>query len=326
MLTGSTFLAGLATAGIALFANGLGPALVLRFLTGFFLAGVYPVGMKIMATWTTKDRGLAIGLLVGALTIGSALPHLLNLFGGVTSWRPVMWLAAGLAFVSALMGLFFIEEGPYRTAAPPFDWKQIGVLLRDRDVMAANLGYLGHMWELYAMWSWIALFFLASFEQVGVGPAWASGATFAVIAVGGVGSYLAGLWADQIGRTTVTILSLAVSGLCALGIGFLFGGAPWLLVLVALIWGFAIVADSAQFSAAVSELAPRDYLGTALTLQTSMGFLLTLFTIRMIPPLQALVGWRFAFAFLALGPIIGIWAMWRLRQSAAAVKLANGNR
>jgi MFS family permease len=180
------------------------------------------------------------------------------------------------------------------------------------------------MWELYAMWAWIPAFFLASFALVDLGPRWASLSTFAVMAIGGIGSLLAGKWADQLGRTTVTIGSLAVSGLCALIIGFLFAANPYLLVGVALIWGFAIVADSAQFSAAVSELSPKDYVGTALTLQTSLGFLLTLFTIRMIPPLVEWVGWQWAFAFLAIGPSVGIGAMWRLRRSSSAHKLAGG--
>lgn len=326
LMSASAIFAGIFTAAIAIFANGLATALVFRFLTGFVLAGVYPVGMKIMATWTKEDRGLAIGLLVGALTIGSAMPHLLNVFGGVQNWQSVMWLAAGLAITGGLIGVFFIEEGPNRTPSPPFNWQQIGIILRDKDVMRANGGYLGHMWELYAMWAWISVFFLASFEISGLAPAWASGAAFAVIAIGGLGSYLAGKWADQFGRTTITIGSMLISGLCAISIGFLFGRSPILLVALALIWGFTIVADSAQFSAAISELAPRDYLGTALTLQTSMGFLLTLFTIRMVPPLQAWVGWQYAFAFLAIGPVVGIWSMWRLRQSPAALKLANGNR
>ncbi len=326
LFSGSALLAAAATAAIPLLVTSLGPALILRFLTGFFLAGVYPVGMKIMATWTQKDRGLAIGLLVGALTVGSAIPHLLNAFGGVQSWQPVMWLAAAMAASSGVIGILFIHEGPYRTPSPPFDWQQIGHILRDRAVMQANIGYLGHMWELYAMWSWIAAFFLASFEPQGIAPRWASMATFAVVAVGGIGSLLAGRWADQLGRTAITIGSMAISATCALFIGFLFDGSPWLLFAVALIWGFAIVADSAQFSAAVSELAPKQYLGTALTLQTSLGFLLTLFTIRLIPPIEALVGWRYAFVFLALGPLIGIWSMWRLRRSPAATKLANGRR
>lgn len=326
LFTVSAFLAALSTALIPALSNSLPPALTLRFLTGLFLAGVYPVGMKIMATWTKEDRGLGIGILVGALTVGSAAPHLINVFGGVSRWQFVLYAAAALAAAGAIIAFLFVEEGPYAAKSPPFNWRYVGEIARTREVVLANLGYLGHMWELYAMWAWMPAFLLASFGISGVNPKWAAVAAFTVIAVGSAGCVVAGKLADSLGRTTLTIASLVVSGGCALTVGFLFGASPVLLVTVCLIWGFAVVADSAQFSACVSELSKPEYIGTALTLQTCVGFLLTLVTIRMIPPLERLFGWRYAFMFLAIGPAFGVLAMYTLRRSPAAAKLAGGRR
>jgi len=328
MFAVSAVLAGLFTALIPVLASGPTLALILRFLTGMVLAGVYPVAMKIMATWTKADRGLGIGLLVGALAVGSAAPHLINGMGGSlgSDWRTVLYVAGGLAVVGGALAVLFVSEGPYKGASPKFEWSHVGHILKDKSVMLANGGYLGHMWELYAMWTWIVAFLLASFEVTGTSPNLASLTTFGVISMGGLGSLIAGQLADRLGRTTITMASMVVSGILSLTIGLFFGGSPALLIVLSLVWGFFIVADSAQFSASVSELANPSYVGTALTLQTSMGFLLTLVTIRLVPPVVNLVGWRWAFAFLAIGPLLGILSMWTLRTSPEASKLANGNR
>jgi MFS family permease len=326
MMAISSGLAALATALIAASASSLGYALVLRFLTGVALAGVYPVAMKIMATWTKADRGLGIGLLVGALTLGSGAPHLINAAGGIGDWKVVLYLAAALAAGGALIAALFVREGPFATRAPKFNWRYIGAILRDREIMLTNIGYLGHMWELFAMWAWLPVFLLASFKLLGLDLRLASVLSFAVFAAGALGSLLAGQLADRIGRTAVTALLLGISGACALTIGFLFGGPLIPLIALSLIWGFAVVADSAQYSASVSELCDERYIGTSLTLQTSMGFLLTLFTIRLIPSLVSLVGWEWAFVILAIGPMVGIWAMLALRRSPAAVRMAGGRR
>jgi MFS family permease len=323
----SSFLAGAATLAIPLTGAGFGPALALRFATGLFLAGVYPVGMKITATWTREDRGFGVGLLVGALTLGSAAPHLLKALGRAGGdWRSVLVASGALAVAGGVLAAAFVREGPDRSAPPRFDWKFAASIWRDRPVALANLGYFGHMWELYAAWTWVPVFLIASFRQAGLDERWAALAGFAFVAVGGAGSLVAGKIADRLGRTAVTSAAMAVSGVCSLVVGLLFGGNPWPLTALVLVWGFAVVADSAQFSAGVSELAPPDRIGTALTLQTSLGFLLTLVTIRLVPALAGRLGWRYAFACLAVGPAAGIWAMLRLRRLPAAVRMASGRR
>jgi MFS family permease len=252
LITTSVFLAALSTALIAAFVNSLIPTLILRFLTGIFMVGVYPVLMKIIATWTKADRGLGIGLLTGAIAVGSASPNLLITFGGIDNWRLILFLAAVFASLGGIIVYLFVQEGPYGNLTTAFDWKYAAQIFRIKELRLANLGYLGHMWELFAMWAWVGLFLSASFEISGLEPFWSSLITFFVIAAGGLGSILAGIIADRFGRTMITMMSLLFSGTCAILVGFLFGAPPALLTTICLIWGFTVVADSAQFSAAIS--------------------------------------------------------------------------
>jgi MFS family permease len=315
----------LANAALALFARGPASALTLRFLTGFALAGVYPPGMKLLATWFRARRGLALGVLVGALTLGKGFPYLVNAVFG-SAWRTSLLATSGLAVVGAGLVAAFVREGPFAPPPARFDLSQVGKVLGNRGVRLATFGYFGHMWELYAMWTWIPVMLRASLALRGVRPAAAEEAAFLVIGCGAVGCVVAGLAADRAGRTLVTSVAMALSGTCCVVIGFCYGGPPAALLGVAAVWGATVVADSAQFSAAVTELGDPVYMGTALTLQTSLGFLLTTLSIDLIPVFLPALSWKWVFVLLAPGPFLGVAAMLRLRALPEAARIARGRR
>jgi MFS family permease len=325
-VAGSAALAGLANLAL-LAAPGPGVGMATRFLTGFFLAGVYPPGMKMVATWFRADRGLAIGTVVGALAVGKALPWLVHAFGQpglgfiVVSTSCGAWLAAALVLAG-------YRDGPHPFARRPFAWSLIAVVARHRETRLATASYLGHMWELYAMWTWVPAFVAASLARSSPGlPRWVADlAAFGALAAGGIGCVWGGWAARRMGYVRVVTLAMAASGACALAVGFLGGAPPWIVVPLVGAWGFFVVADSAQFSALVTEVTPSHAVGTALTLQVSIGFLLTMATIQLVPAIERAIGWGPAFAALAAGPGLGIAAIRTLARGAGGAGIAERGR
>ncbi len=301
---------GAAAANLGLLACGsAGPAIALRAATGASLAAVYPPALKLIATWFQERRGTAIGILIGALTLGSAMPHLVNAAGGL-EWERVVTVTSVLTALGGLIALS-IPEGPFPFPRGVFEPRMIGRVFRNRGVLLASLGYFGHMWELYAMWAWMVVFFRVVFGESGAA---APLATFATIGVGAIGCYVGGVVGDRLGKPQAAALMMLISGFCAVTIGFLLDAPSWSVIVVALVWGFSVVADSGQFSALVTEVSHQSYVGTAVTLQLAVGFTLTVATIWLIPVAEDLWTWRWAFSLLAIGPALGIVAMIRLRR------------
>lgn len=301
--------------------------LLARLVTGVALAGVYPPALKLISTWFVRRRGTALGAVIGALTVGSASPHLVRGLFDHVDWRVVVVIASAATMAGAVILGTCAKEGPAPFSRAVFDPRQIAAVVRNRPLALANLGYFGHMWELYAMWGWFLAFVAAAPPSLGVPDAkTASLITFSVIGIGVLGAVLGGVLADRIGRTATAAAMLATSGLCALAIGFVYDGPSWLFALVALVWGVSVIGDSAQFSAMATELSDPRYVGTSLALQLGVGFALTILSIRLVPEFSQYVGWQWSFILLVPGPAIGFLAMIALRRRPEAAKIAHGLR
>lgn len=315
LFAGCAVLAAAANAALPMLPVGGDLAIALRVLTGLLLAGVYPVGMKMAAGWGLRDRGFLVGLLVGALTLGSSLPHLLAGLGGA-DWRVTVYLSAGGALIGGVVVLA-VALGPYHARAQGFSLRAVTLAWTDRRIRRAYGGYLGHMWELYALWAWMPVAAAASFAGR-MGEAEAQGlatwVTFAAIGLGAVSAVWAGWVAGRFGKANVALWSLVASLFAGLATAASFGG-PWGLTAgLFVLWGIAVIPDSAQFSALVADAAPPELAGSLMTLQTALGFLLTFGTVQLAPVLAAEVGWQAVLAALALGPALGIAAIWALRE------------
>jgi MFS family permease len=316
LVAGCALGAALATAAVGSLAHGLTTAVPLRFATGVALAGVYPTGLKLMTSWFDRGRGLALGVLVGALTLGSALPQLISSFTALP-WRAVLLVAAATGLGGAVIAALFVRPGPLAAPAPPFQPRFVLAVFRERGPRLANLGYFGHMWELYAVWTWLPAYLTASTAATG-SPLPVGVAAFLAIGVAGVAGCLLGGWlGDRVGRARLAALAMATSGTCCLAAAFAFRGPPVVVLLLALVWGAAVIADSGLFSACTSQVVDPRYTGTALTAQTAIGFLLTVVTIQGTPLVAEHLGWPVAVALLGLGPAAGAVAMLRLARLMA---------
>lgn len=294
---------------ILLFAvEGLQGLLFIRFISGFFLAGIYPVGMKIAAGWYEKGLGRALGYLVGALVLGTAFPHLLRGMGAELPWQYVIAGVSILAACGGVLILLLVPDGPHLPMGSKFDPRALAMIFRSRAFRASAFGYFGHMWELYTLWAFIPVWILAYAENNATPlniPLW----SFLIIAVGFVGCAGGGVVSQKAGSARVAATQLLISGICCVLSPLFFKAGLPLFMAFLVVWGISVIGDSPQFSALNAENAPREYVGSALTIVNSIGFLITVFSIQLISFVLPLIGPQYIFLLLLPGPLIGLWAL-----------------
>mgnify|MGYP001827624336 FL=1 len=292
--------------------NSLAGLLVLRCITGFFLAGIYPVGMKIAAGWYQKGLGNALGFLIGALVLGTAFPHLLK--GGLSSvpWQAVIVLSSGVCLLGGLLMFLLIPDGPYLVAGARFNPRAVVAMFGHRELRAAALGYFGHMWELYTLWAFVPVFLAAYLSSVSGLSRNVSFWSFLIIGIGSVGCSVGGLVSARVGSARVAFIQLAVSGICCLFSPLFFAAPPSLFLVFMLLWGTAVVGDSPQFSTIVARTAPPELVGSALTLVNCIGFSITVVSLSLMQWIAAMVPPQYLLILLAAGPATGLVCMKQL--------------
>jgi len=306
-----SLLGALTNLGLYLIAEGLSSLLIFRFMTGFFLAGVYPVGMKIAAGWYRRELGLALGWLVGALVVGTAFPHLIKSLNRSLPWETVIFTISIISAAGGCLMLLLVPDGPYLVRGTKFNRRALAIIFRSRDLRSASFGYFGHMWELYTVWAFIPLV-LDKYAEMTHQPLNVSWWSFSVIAAGCLGCIVGGLVSKRVGSCAVAFSQLLSSGICCLLMPLMFHAPPAVFLSFLIFWGVVVVGDSPQFSALTAQTAPRDLVGSALTIVTSIGFFITIISIQFISFLIGGLDIQLVFLFLVPGPVLGLIYLWPL--------------